>query len=177
MQVRTLLLFVSAVLLAGCSSTARRVMEESRVKVHQEPLELRSEANVPKAYIDVTGGVTIDKEPLAITTEQRAAILDYREASLAIIDISFDAASRLTRYAVPRLLLGSMIHGSDGASRGIDADAEKIAHSPAFCAALDKMRQTQDVMVAREESLRPYARLTAQNVLDCQAGKPYRYSM
>lgn len=178
MEVRAvLLLSVAAVLLAGCSGAARRDMEQDRIKLHQEPLELRGEKDEPKAYIDVTGGVTIDKAPLAIDADQRAAILDYREASLEMIDITFDATSHLTKYAVPRLLFGSMIHGTDGASKGIEAEAEKIPHSPQFCASLDKMRQTQDVMVAKEERLRPYGRLTAQDVLDCQAGRPYKHSI
>jgi hypothetical protein len=180
MKVRTLLLLsMAAAMLAGCSGAARRDMEEDRIKLHQEPLELRGDKDkdVPKAYIDVTGGVTIDKQPLALTADQRAAILDYREASLEVIDISFDAASRLTRYAVPRLLFGSMIHGTDGASKGIEADAEKIPHSPQFCSSLEKMRQTQDAMIAKEERLRPYARLTQEDVQDCQSGKPYRHSI
>ena len=178
MEVRPLLLLsVAALVLAGCSGAARRDMEADRIKMHQEPLELRGDKDVPKAYIDVTGGVTIDKQPLALTADQRAAVLDYREASLEVIDISFDTASRLTRYAVPRLLFGSMTHGTDGASKGSEAEAEKIPHSPQFCASLEKMRQTQDVMVAKEESLRPYARLTQEDVQDCQSGKPYRHSI
>ncbi len=177
MDVRTILLLSAAALLLGCSTEARRDMAEDKAQLHRDPLELQGVSGAPDATIDVDGKVTIGKDVLPTTAEQRAAILDYRAASLAAADIAFDAASHLTKYAVPRLLFGSVFHGVDGASRGIEADAEKIAHSPAFCDSLENLRVTQDAMAAKVEPLRPYARITEDDVLDCRAGRPSRHSL
>lgn len=177
MDVRTILLLSAIVLLSGCATEARRDMAEDKAEMHRQPLELKGTPGAPDATIDVDGKVTIGKDVLPVTEDQRAAVLGYRAASLATADIAFDSASHLTKYAIPRLLLGSIFHGSDGASRGIEADAEKIPHSPAFCDSLENLRQAQDAMVAKVDRMRPYAQFTASDVLDCREGRPYGHSM
>jgi len=177
MDVRTILLLSALILLLGCTTAARRDMKDDRAAMHRQPLELRGDAGVPAATIAVDGQVSIGKEPVPTTEAQRGATLDYRAASLALADMSFDTADHLTKFAVPRLLLSSIVHGFDGASRGIEADAQKATHTPAFCSSLDQLRQKQDAMVAEVERLRPYARLTQEDVLDCRAGRPYRHSI
>ena len=177
MDVRTILLLSAVALASGCATEARRDMAEDKAEMHQQPLELKGASGAPDATIDVDGKVTIGKDVLPITEEQRAAVLRYRTASLATADIAFDSASHLTKYAIPRFLFGSVFHGFDGASRGIEADAEKIPHSPAFCDALANLRQAQDAMVAKVDRMQPYARFTESDVLDCRAGRPYGHSM
>lgn len=174
--IRCLLLSIT-LLAAGCSTTATRDIEAARIKAHTAPLELNGPHGKTRAYIGTDGRLTIGKIPVALDTDQQAATLAYRDAALNVVDLSLDSAARLTRFAIPRVLFGMLIHGADGAGRGIEKDAEKSMHSPAFCVSLETMREKQDAMVAEVAQLRPYAQLTPQDIRDCRSGKPYSHSI
>lgn len=163
--------------IAGCSTAARREIEAERVQAHAEPLELNAAKGLPAASIDVDGSVRIDGKPIPLDASQRAATLAYRDASLDVIDLALQAASRLTRFAIPRALFGMVVHGPDDAGRSIEEDARAIPHSPAFCLRLEHLLQAQDVAASRVQALRPYASLTGQDVEDCRAGRPYELKL
>ena len=162
-----------ALAVAGCSTAARREMETERIQAHAEPLELHAPEGLPEASIDVDGSVRIGQSPLPLDTQQRSASLAYRDASLAVIDLSLQAASRLTKFAIPRVLFGMVVHGADDAGRGIEKDAEAIPHSPEFCRRLDTLLDAQNDAASQVPSLRPYARVTTQDVESCRSGHPY----
>lgn len=161
----------------GCSTTATRELDAERIKVHNSPLELRGGEGVPIAHIAIDGGVTIGATEVELRTDQRVATLRYREAALSLVDHSMREASKFTRTAMPRVLFGMMFRGVDRTTKKLEADANRIPHSPRFCALLDEMRVSQDVMVSKVDALTRYARLQPQDVDDCTSGRPYRQSL
>jgi hypothetical protein len=172
-MLRALGTLVMVFVIAGCTSAARREIEAERLQAHTEPLQLHAPDGLPEASIDVDGSVRIGHEPVALDSQQRVASLAYRKASLAVIDLSLQAASRLTRFAIPRVLFGMVVHGSDDAGRGIEEDAEAIPHSPEFCQRLQDLLTAQVGAVSSLPALRPYANVTPQDVESCRSGRPY----
>lgn len=167
-----------AALLAGCASGARREIEADRIKAHAEPLELNGPKGAPAAHIDTDGRLRFGDQPVVLDADQRAATLAYREAALHVVDLSLDGASRYTRFVIPRFLFGMVVHGGpDRAGRSMEQDARKLLHTPQFCDALDVMRAKQEAMVDEVARLRPYVQLTADDVGDCRAGRPYTHSL
>jgi len=162
---------------AGCSTKATRELDAERIKAHNSPLELRGEEGVPIAHIAIDGGVTIGTKDVELRTDQRVATLRYRVAALNLVDHSMREASQFTRTAMPRVLFGMVFRGVDRTTKKLEADANRIPHSPRFCTLLDEMRASQDVMVSKVDELRRYARLTRQDVDDCKSGHPYRQSL
>lgn len=171
---RALGTLLMALTVAGCSTAARREIEAERIQAHTEPLELHGPKGLPEASIGADGSVRIGGDPVSLDTQQRTVSLVYREASLAVIDLSFEAASRLTRFAIPRLLFGMVLHGSDDAGRGIEKDAEAIPHSPEFCQRLENLLDAQKSAVSSLPALQPYASVTTQDVQSCRSGRPYQ---
>ena len=163
---------LGALSLAGCSTTARREIEAERVQAHAEPLRLQAPDGRPDASIDVDGSLRIGREPVSLDPRQRAATLAYREASLALVDLSLRAASRLTRFAIPRVLFGMVVHGTDEAGRGLEKDAEAIPHSPGFCRRLADLLAAQEAAVSQVPALRPYVSVTPQDAERCRPGPP-----
>lgn len=174
---RALGALLMALTIGGCSTAARREIEAERLQAHAEPLQLHASHGLPEAAIGVDGSVRIGHEPVSIDAQQRAASLAYRKASLAVIDLSLQAASRLTRFAIPRVLFGMVVHGSDDAGRGIEKDAEAIPHLPAFCQRLEDLLGAQTTAVSAVPALRPYASVTAQDVDSCRSGHPYQLNL
>jgi hypothetical protein len=161
----------------GCSNVARRDIEQARLEAHTAPLELSGREGTARAVIDADGSVSIGKAPLSLDRQQRAATLAYREAYLEIVDYSLRAASKVTRFAVPRVLFGMIVHGADQAGRGIEKDAEAIPHTPGFCKRLARLMTAQDVAVSQVAALQPYANVTAHDLDSCRSGKPYRLAI
>lgn len=174
-------LILAASLLAltatGCSSVARRDIEKARREAHAAPLELSGRGGTQRAVIDTDGSVSIGTAPLVLDPQQRAVTLAYREAYLEIVDYSLRAASKVTRFAVPRVLFGMLIHGSDQAGRGIEKDAEAIPHTPGFCRRLERLMKAQNVAVSQVTALQPYASVTPRDLDSCRSGKPYRLAL
>ncbi|MCX7514895.1 hypothetical protein [Frateuria sp. STR12] len=162
-----------AALVGGCATSARHEIEADRIQAHQAPLELRASQGLPPASIATDGSVTIGDETLPIDRSQKAATLAYRHAALDVVDHSLRDASRLVKFAIPRVLFGLVMHGADHAGDAVEADANAIPHSPEFCALLQTMLDTQVTMVDSVQALRPYASLEAGDIDDCRAGRPY----
>lgn len=161
----------------GCSNVARRDIEQARTEAHTAPLELSGREGMARAVIDADGSVSIGKARLSLDRQQRAATLAYREAYLEIVDYSLREASEATRFAVPRVLFGMIIHGADQAGDGIEKDAEAIPHTPGFCMRLERLMKAQQVVVSRVTALQPYANVTAHDLDSCRSGKPYRLAL
>jgi len=176
-RVRALGTLLMALAIAGCSTAARREIEAERIQAHAEPIELHAPDGLPKASIDVDGSVRIGHEPVPLDAQQRSASLAYRQATLAVVDLSLQAASRLTRFAIPRVLFGVVVHGSDDAGRGLEEDAKAIPHSPEFCQRLADLLGAQEAAVSSVPSLQPYANVTTHDLESCRSGRPYRLNL
>lgn len=167
-----------AISLTGCMSDARREIEAERAKAHVEPLELNGPKGQPVARIGTDGSLFMGYKPVAIDARQRAATLAYREAALKVIDASLIGAEEDVHFAVPRFLFDAALHMStDVGAEGAEKNAEKIIHSSAFCDALEGMWKKQEAMVIEVPLLRPYAHVTAADIQDCRAGRPYQHSI
>lgn len=166
------LLLLAALLATGCSGVATREIESARVEVHHEPLGMNAKGQ-PDASIDATGAVKIGSEKLALSDAQKALTLHYREAVVTLVDLSLDQAAHMTRHVVAKTLFAMMTGRMDAMEQKLEKQGLELTHNPAFCAALDEVRQRQDRMVQSVVALQPYAHVNQQNVDDCVAGRPY----
>ena len=166
------ILVLAALLGTGCSGVATREIESARAEVHHEPLGMNAKGQ-PDASIDAAGAVKIGSGKLALTDAQKALTLQYREAVINLVDLSLDKASHMTRHVMARSLFALMTGRMDAMEQKLEKQGLELTHNPAFCTALDEVRQRQDRMVQSVVQLQPYAHITQQNVDDCMAGRPY----
>lgn len=167
-----LLMAALAVSLAGCSGIATKEIEASRAKLHSDPLEM-SAKGLPDASIDKLGAVDIGSTHLALTDAQRSLTQAYRAAVVDLMDLTLNETAHLTDQAMRSEIFGMMIGREDQAQKHIETRTEAMVHTPQFCSRLDSVRQQQDRMVQSVKTLMPYAKLSRQQVDDCNAGRPY----
>jgi|GEM_PF-3350132 len=161
-----------AVLMAGCSGVATKEIEAERVSLHGEPINMNAK-DLPEVSIEPSGAVKIGDGNLALTDDQRVLTRDYRAAVIDLVDQTLTDASRVTDHAMSRVIFAMLIGRADEAGEKIGKQAEAIAHTPQFCHLLDKVQQHQARMVQSVTQLQPYAKLSQQDVDNCNAGKPY----
>ncbi|MGH8085113.1 MAG: hypothetical protein ACREPV_07535 [Lysobacter sp.] len=163
---------LAAALMTGCAGIASKEIEAERAALHAEPLELDAKDR-PDASIAPSGAVTIGDDALQLTEAQRIEAAGYRDAVLDLIDLTLDDTESLTNRAMVTALLGVVTGLGDQAERHIESQAREIAHTPEFCRLLGDVRQHQDRMIRSVAALQPYADVSAQDVDDCAAGRPY----
>ncbi|MGB6142811.1 MAG: hypothetical protein ACTHOA_05610 [Rhodanobacter sp.] len=166
------LLILVAMLGTGCSGVATREIESARAEVHREPLGMNAKGH-PDASIDASGAVKIGNDPLALSAAQKAEALRYREAVIALVDLSLDKAAHMTRHVMARTVFAMMTGRLDKMENKLEQQGLALSHSPEFCAALADVVQRQDRMVQAVVNLRPYAHISQQEVDNCVAGRPY----
>lgn len=166
------ILILATMLTTGCSGVATREIESARVEVHHEPLGMNAKG-YPDASIDATGAVKIGSDSLVLSDAQKARTLRYRESVLALVDLSLDKAAQMTRHVMARTVFAMMTGRLDSMEQKLEKQGLALAHSPAFCAALDDVKRRQDQMVQSVVNLRPYVHVSQQDVDDCTAGRPY----
>lgn len=171
---RLIAALLATVLLAvtGCVSVASDEIAQARLDAHAEPIVLHAQDR-PEASIDVGGAVRIGDRPLVLTPAQQALALDYRQATLAVVDLSLQQAQEVTRGAVARSLFGWMTGRLDQTVDKIERESLAIMHSPEFCGRLETLRQRQQSMVAAIPELVLYARINRSTIADCRAGRDY----
>lgn len=165
-----------AVSLAGCSGIATKDIEASRAELHSDPLKM-SAKGLPDASIDASGAVDIGPTRLALTDAQRGLTRAYRAAVVDLMDLTLSETSHLTGQAMRSAIFGMLIGREDQAEKHIEKRTEAMIHTPQFCSRLDSVRRQQNRMVQSVKTLMPYAKLSRQQVDDCNAGRPYQVNI
>lgn len=168
------IVLVLAVLSAsGCTGIASKEINAERDKLRTEPVKMSAKGQ-PEASIDADGEVVLGERKLALSDAQRELVADYRGAVVDLVDLTLRETSKATRFVVARALFGMAVGRLDETTDKIERQAEGIAHTPEFCRLLGEVRQRQDRMVASIDELKPYAKVDAQDLADCRAGKQYQ---
>lgn len=166
------LLVLVTVLGTGCSGVATREIASARAELHREPLGMNAKGH-PDASIDASGAVKIGSDSLVLSRAQKAETLRYREAVIALVDLSLDKAAHMTRHVMARTVFAMMTGRLDKMEKKLEQQGLALSHSPEFCAALGDVVRRQDQMVRAVVNLRPYAHISQREVDNCVAGRPY----
>ena len=166
------LLVLVTVLGTGCSGVATREIASARAELHREPLGMNAKGH-PDASIDASGAVKIGSDSLVLSRAQKAETLRYREAVIALVDLSLDKAAHMTRHVMARTVFAMMTGRLDKMEKKLEQQGLALSHSPEFCAALGDVVRRQDQMVQAVVNLRPYAHVSQREVDNCVAGRPY----
>lgn len=165
--VRTAMAAVLALLMAGCTGIATHAIEAERTEIATTPLKL-SAKGLPDASIDLLGNVRIGSDDLALSDPQRARTLAYREAVIALVDLTLKDSERVANHAVATALFAT--GREDKAEQKIERQAGQIAHTQAFCDLQERVHDREDRMLEAVAQLRPYASANQQNAQECISG-------
>jgi len=165
-------LALAVLAVSGCSGIASKEIESERAKLRAEPVEM-SAKGLPQASIDARGEVRIGERKLALSDAQRNLAAHYRSAVVDLVDLTLRETSKATRFVVARALFGMAVGRLDETTDKIEREAEGITRKPEFCRLLGEVKTRQDDMAGSIGELQPYAKVDAQDLEDCRAGKAY----
>lgn len=154
-------------------SSAQQEIDEARLKLQTENLELDHADGQPSAAISPRGDLLIGDQAIDLTPRQRALLLEHRERVLAIANAGLDAAEQGVGLAgsavgaVPWLIFG----GEKAAKRfeqRIEAEAARIeAQALAICDRLPELLEGQQRLAAELPAFAPFASMTQDDIDDC----------
>ncbi len=134
----------------------------------------KTEPKLPKAEITPQGDFLIEGEAVAIDSNQRRQLLDYRrmvievaKAGIDIGEVSALAAVDSVDRGVFSLMVGAM---TGSLERGIERTVRNTV-APGVLLICDRMpalRDAQQQLASDLPAFRPYARLEAQDADDCR---------
>jgi hypothetical protein len=185
MNLRTISLAAAAVLmLAACgqrdadktdgviSTLADNVAAEVREEMSRENFGLDGPAGLPKAELTPEGDLVIDGRPVALSAEQRAVALAYREGVIAIAqqgarvglqgaDVAKDAAAAA---------IAGVLGGGDPAKvdAAVEASANRVrAEARKLCDELPGLMAKQQALAKAVPEFAPYADMTQADIDEC----------
>jgi hypothetical protein len=128
--------------------------------------------NLPRAQVTPQGDLLIEGKAVAVTPEQRALLLTYRqqiiEVAAAGMSMGVQGAD-LAGKAVSEVL-GSVFSGKgEDFGKRMEAEGRKLeAQGRQLCMKLEPMRATQQRLAAALPEFKPYATMTADDIEDCR---------
>jgi hypothetical protein len=125
----------------------------------------------PPATITRAGDLLIDGKPVAVSAEQHALLVAYREHISAVgmqgLEVGKQGAA-LGVKAAGDALAGVISGDTDHVAEHIEAQAEKLKQEALkICDQVAALRQAQDTLAQRMPAFRPYASLDASDISDC----------
>jgi len=127
---------------------------------------------LPKAEISPGGDLLIGGEPVAVTPEQRALLLDYRGHVVNLVETGMTLGAKgadLGIQAAGEALKNVFTGGGADFEQRIEAEAAKIeAEALKLCDGLPAMLETQQQLAASLPEFRPYATMEAANIDECR---------
>lgn len=146
-------------------------MDKARTKLATENISLDA-TGVPKAEITPRGDLLIGGQPVAVTPEQRAMLLEYRTHVTAVASAGMDVGvqgAKLATTAVREALGGVFSGKGDEVEKRIEAQAEPIRQAALkICDQLPGMLRTQQALAASLPAFAPYATMEASDIDDCR---------
>ena len=142
------------------------------IRVGADHHAVERNTNLPSAQVTPQGDLLIEGKAVAVTPEQRALLLTYRqqiiEVAAAGMSMGVQGAD-LAGKAVSEVL-GSVFSGKgEDFGRRMEAEGKKLeAQGKLLCAQLEPMRATQQQLAATLPEFKPYATMTADDIDDCR---------
>ena len=161
--------------LAGAiDSTVTTALDQAQTKLRSEPITVsHNDANLPKAQITPQGDFIVGGKPVAITPEQRTALLEYRSQMIAVasqgIAIGKQGAALGIR-AAGDALAGALSGKSDQEiQHNVKAQTSGIREAAAkLCDRLPALMTEQQKLAAALPAFKPYATMTQHDIDDCR---------
>ncbi|MDR6674808.1 DUF2884 family protein [Xanthomonas sp. 1678] len=125
----------------------------------------------PPATITRSGDLLIDGKQVAVSAEQHALLVAYREQLGAIgmqgLEVGKQGAA-LGVKAAGDALAGVISGNTEHVGEHIEAQAEKLKQEALkICGQVATLRQAQDTLAQKLPAFRPYASLDASDISDC----------
>lgn len=149
-------------------------MDKAKVKLQSEPITISHDApGQPRAEITPSGDLVIDGKTVAITPEQRTALLAYREQTIAVATQGIEVGKQgiaLGMHAAGAAIKGALSGQSDEEiQKKVEAQASDIRQAAAkICDRLPAMMAEQQKLAAMLPAFKPYATMTQKDIDDCR---------
>ena len=173
-----------ALLVAGCGQFGSNdssgshgmlsgIADMARKKIAEQNIEIGGDSGLPKAELTPQGDLLIDGRKIAANANQHALLLKYRQLleSIAVegVDVGVQGAN-LAGKAVHEALSSAVSGKSKDTEDRVKSDAEKVkASARTLCEKLPALLSSQQELAAALPEFRPYARMTAADMKDCNA--------
>jgi len=165
--------------------TVAKAMDQARRKLHEEDLGLNGNhrvningkrithdtSDLPAAVITPQGELRIAGKPIATDDEGHRLALEYRRHMIAIaetgMDIGVQGADLGMRAAGDAI--ASVFRGDTAEmEQRLEAEAKRLeVAATQLCLQLPGLLAAQEALAAKVPEFRPYARMTRQDVDDC----------
>lgn len=168
--------------------TVAKAMDQARRKLHEEDLGLNGNhsidingkrithdtSNLPAAVITPQGELRISGTPIASDEEARRLALEYRRRMIAIAETGMDLGVQGADLGMRAAgdAIASVFRGDTAEmEQRLEAETGRLeAAAKRLCLQLPDLLAAQDALAAKVPEFRPYARMTRQDVEDCDDG-------
>jgi hypothetical protein len=142
------------------------------IRVGDDHHAVERNPNLPHAQITPQGDLLIEGKAVAVTPEQRALLLAYRQQIIDVAEAGMSMGVQgadLAGKAVAEVV-GSVFSGKgEDFGRRMEAEGRKLeAQGRQLCTQLEPMRATQQRLAAALPEFKPYATMTAKDIDDCR---------
>jgi len=156
------------------SGAVQKAMTQARKEIAEGNISINNHGTGGKRVeISPKGDLIIDGQPLPVTPQQRALLLEYRghvvEVANAGMTIGLQSAD-LATHAVTESLKSVFTGGSDDdIERNVKAQASKVEDAAlALCNALPGMMESQNRLAAALPEFKAYANMTQSDIDECR---------
>ena len=141
------------------------------IRVGDDHHAVERNPNLPSAQITPQGDLLIEGKAVAVTAQQRALLLTYRQQIIDVAEAGMSMGVQgadLAGKAVSEVL-GSVFSGKgEDFGKRMEAEGKKLeAQGKQLCAQLEPMRATQQQLAGSLPEFKPYATMTADDIDDC----------
>lgn len=165
-----------ALALAGCNRSTVTIDGKSGMKhltIQSDRVGVKA-ADGSSAWIDASGGITIDNEVVELSAAQRTQAMKYFTAATGVRSDGLavgKAGAAVAGKAVTSVIQGLASGNPDDIGPKIEAEAKTIeAKAMLLCQRVGELRSAQDALAHSLPAFAPYATITIANTEDCNAG-------
>ena len=165
-----------ALALAGCNRSTVHIDGKSGMQhltIQADRVGVKA-ADGSSAWIDASGGITIDNEVVELNAEQRAQAVKYFAAATGVRSDGLavgKAGAAVAGKAVSSVIKGLASGNPDDIGPKIEAEAKTIeAKAMLLCQRVGELQSAQDALVRSLPAFSPYATITISNTEDCDVG-------
>lgn len=159
--------------LSGCSRPTVHVNRDSvlqHISIQSDRVGAKA-LDGTMAWIDATGALTIDGNPVELTADQRALASRYQATAIGLRGDGIavgEAGAAVAGKAVSSVIQGLASGKPDDIGPKIEAEAKNIeAKAMLLCQRVGELQATQDALAASLPAFKPYARMTEHDNIEC----------
>lgn len=167
---RLAILVLSTVLLLGCNQGSTHIAGAIVVAGGKAVI---SAPGQPDAVVSVDGKLDIDGKRIAVTADQQQLLRDYYSNAMQVREHGI-AAGKAGAVTGLHALTASITGLFDGKNKGqiasdVEASTQEVIDAAGkICHDLVRIQSTQDALAGQLPAFQPYARLTGNDVSECQ---------